>query len=76
MNGALKIDTEDEDTIDSMRKRFKKNHVKRLNAGECTIDAGLIYVDILNCLEKIGDHTFNIAQVLMAGESAAIGKPQ
>ncbi|QAR32487.1 Na/Pi cotransporter family protein [Geovibrio thiophilus] len=75
MNGTSKIDTEDEDIIDSLRKRFKKNHVKRLNAGECTIDAGLIYVDILNCLEKIGDHTFNIAQVLMAGENAPVANP-
>jgi phosphate:Na+ symporter len=60
------INTDDEDTIDSMRKKFKKNHIKRLNDGECTIDAGLIYVDILNHLEKIGDHTFNIAHVLMS----------
>ena len=75
VSGSNNIDTEDEDIIDSMRKRFKKNHVKRLNANECTIDAGLIYVDILNCLEKIGDHTFNIAQVLMTSESAPIGRP-
>jgi phosphate:Na+ symporter len=75
VNGSNNIDTEDEDIIDSMRKRFKKNHVKRLNANECSIDAGLIYVDILNCLEKIGDHTFNIAQVLMTSESAPISRP-
>lgn len=63
---AVRINTDDEDVIDAMRKKFKKNHIKRLNAGECSIDAGLIYVDILNNLEKIGDHTFNIAHVLMA----------
>ena len=73
-NGSnTEIETDDEDLIDSMRKRFKKNHIKRLNAGECTVDAGLIYVDILNNLERIGDHTFNIAQILMTTEDAPVG---
>lgn len=59
------IDTEDENIIDKLRKEFKGNHMKRLNEGICTVDAGIVYVDILNNLEKAGDHTFNIAQILM-----------
>ncbi|WP_022851907.1 Na/Pi cotransporter family protein [Limisalsivibrio acetivorans] len=61
------VDTEDEDTIDTMRKKFKKNHMKRLSSGSCSIDAGIVYVDVLNHLEKIGDHTFNIAQAITEG---------
>lgn len=62
------VPTEDEDVIDAMRKRYRKNHVKRLNSGSCSIDAGLIFVDILNNLERVGDHTFNIAQVIIGAE--------
>jgi phosphate:Na+ symporter len=69
LEAVPRVDTEDEDNIDALRKKFKKNHVKRLNSGECSIDAGLLYVDILNNLEKIGDHTFNIAQVIISAEN-------
>jgi phosphate:Na+ symporter len=58
------INTEDENIIDRLRKEFKNNHMKRLNEGVCTVDAGIVYVDILNNLEKAGDHTFNIAQLI------------
>jgi phosphate:Na+ symporter len=60
----VNINTEDENIIDKLRKEFKNNHMKRLNEGVCTVDAGIVYVDILNNLEKAGDHTFNIAQLL------------
>jgi len=59
------IDTEDENTIDKMRKRFKKNHLDRLQNGACSVETGILFVDILNNLEKAGDQAFNIAQVVM-----------
>jgi len=57
--------TEDEDSIDTMRKKFKNNHMKRLSSGSCNINSGIMFVDIINNLEKIGDHVYNIAQVMM-----------
>jgi phosphate:Na+ symporter len=51
-----------EDKIDGMHKSFRKNHLKRLNKGICSLEAGMHFVDILNALEKVGDHTFSIAQ--------------
>jgi len=59
------IDTEDENTIDKMRKQFKKHHLKRLQSGSCSVETGILFVDILNNLEKTGDQAFNIAQVVM-----------
>jgi len=59
------IDTEDENTIDKMRKQFKKHHLKRLQKGSCSVETGILFVDILNNLEKTGDQAFNIAQVVM-----------
>jgi phosphate:Na+ symporter len=52
-----------EDRIDDLHKTFRKNHLKRLNKGICSLDAGMNFVDILNALEKVGDFTFSIAQI-------------
>jgi len=63
--GSVKsLNTEDEDLIDKMRKTSKKNHMKRLSKGICELNSGLVFVDIVNNLEKIGDHAYNIAQVI------------
>lgn len=64
-NLPREIDTRDEDLIDEMRRKLKKSHIKRLNKGECDVKAGLIYMDVINGLEKAGDNAFNIAQVVM-----------
>lgn len=65
-NKRIKEDmSAEEETIDKMRKTFKKNHIKRLNDGQCTLSTGLIYVDMLNSLEKIGDNSYGIAQTLI-----------
>ncbi len=60
---AVNID-ESEEIIDKQRKTFKKNHIKRLNAGNCSLDAGLLFVDILSTLEKTGDDVYSVAQLL------------
>lgn len=59
-----RIDTEDENTIDQMRREFKKRHLDRLQSGSCSVETGILFVDILNNLEKTGDQAFNIAQVV------------
>jgi phosphate:Na+ symporter len=59
------INTKDEDLIDEMRWQLKKNHIERLNKGQCDVGAGLVYVDIINGLEKVGDQAYNIAGVIM-----------
>ncbi len=60
------FDTQDENLIDQLRRQFKNNHIGRLNLGECTVDCGILFVDILNNLEKTGDNAFNIAQEILA----------
>ncbi|MCD8553049.1 Na/Pi cotransporter family protein [Seleniivibrio sp.] len=59
------IDLNDEELVDSLRKKFKNNHMHRLNEGKCNINSGLIFVDIVNNLEKAADHVYNIAQVMV-----------
>lgn len=58
---ALKV-IEYETEIDRMEKTFRKKHIIRLNEGLCTPNSGMIYVDIISNLERIGDHAVNIAE--------------
>ena len=53
-----------EDSIDLMREEMREKHLTRLRQGVCTVDPGLIMVDMLYQFEKIGDYCFNIAQAL------------
>lgn len=53
-----------EDTIDDMREEMKSNHLMRLQSGACTVDPGLILVDMLSAFEKLGDFCYNIAQAV------------
>lgn len=51
-----------EEQVDIMEKSCKSNHIKRLNNNLCSIDNGVIYLDIITNLERISDHAVNIAQ--------------
>ncbi len=56
---------EHERTLDKMERKLRKQHVLRLNNGSCTPQAGLVFVDILSNLERVGDHSKNIAETLI-----------
>ena len=53
-----------EDDIDGMREDMRGNYIMRLQSGLCTVDPGLIFVDMLTSFEKIGDFCYNIAQAV------------
>ena len=50
-----------EEVIDTLSKKVKENHIKRLQSGKCTIEMGFILEDILTGLERVSDHCSNIA---------------
>ncbi|MBT3540926.1 MAG: Na/Pi cotransporter family protein [Opitutae bacterium] len=52
-----------EDRIDASRKSLRKNAVKRMQDKE-NLKAEMIYVDILNEMERIGNDSLNIVQAL------------
>ena len=56
-----------EDLINRMQIDLRKVHVMRLNSGACEIYAGMIFLDCVDFLEKIGDHLANISQGLLGG---------
>ncbi|MEE0958181.1 MAG: Na/Pi cotransporter family protein [Ruminococcus sp.] len=52
---------EAESSLDSHVKRYKYNHIARMNSGECSAENGTIYLDMLTILERVGDHANNVA---------------
>src|SRR5699024_2744784 len=54
-----------EDQIDKLERKFRKKHIIRMNEGLCTGSAGIVFVDIISNLERIGDHAVNIAEEVL-----------
>lgn len=54
-----------EEQLDDMERKFRKNHIIRVNEGLCDATAGIVFVDILSNLERIGDHAMNIAEEIL-----------
>lgn len=49
-------------TLTSLVKKCTEQHVHRLEIGKCHVQAGVIYLDALGHLERVGDHLVNIAE--------------
>jgi phosphate:Na+ symporter len=47
--------------IDDKERELQQNHVDRLTRNECTPEAGMIFSDIVSGLERVADHSTNIA---------------
>jgi phosphate:Na+ symporter len=60
----MKEAREIEDKINSMEEEMKVNHLMRLQSGVCTVDPGLIFVNILTAFEKMGGFCYNISQAV------------
>lgn len=54
-----------EETIDMIQETLKNRHVERLKEGKCSIEGGVVLLDILTNLERIADHCSNIALYIL-----------
>ncbi len=50
-----------EQVIDDLKEKLRTSHIHRLSKGECSIEAGFVWSDLLHDLERISDHCSNIA---------------
>lgn len=55
-----------EDQVDDLERQYQANHVARLTKNECTPEAGMIFSDIVSGLERVADHSVNIAYSMIA----------
>lgn len=49
-----------EAVVDELCDKLKLGHVERLKKGDCTIEAGIAFNDLITDLERIGDHCNNV----------------
>ncbi len=71
-NGAAKAIEPLEETIDDMIMILRDRHTKRLKSGACTIDSGLIFMEMLTYMERASDQCSSIAVMMLARSNAAI----
>lgn len=50
-----------EQVIDDLKEELRTRHIRRMQQGTCGIEAGFIWSDLLNDLERVSDHCSNIA---------------
>lgn len=54
-----------EKEIDRLERHNRKRHIIRMNQGLCDGASGIVFVDILSNLERVGDHAVNIAEEVL-----------
>ncbi len=50
-----------EQVIDDLKAKMRDGHISRLQTGECSIEAGFVWTDMLTNLERTADHCSNVA---------------
>ena len=56
-----------ENKLNRMQVQFRRRHVQRMTDGKCSAEAGVIFIDLVDNVEKIGDHLTNVAQSVIGG---------
>ncbi|KRG08219.1 Na/Pi cotransporter family protein [Staphylococcus sp. NAM3COL9] len=49
----------------TLEHNLRKKHIKRLSSGECSPEGGLLYLDMIAILERIGYHSRNISEAMI-----------
>ena len=62
-----------EEVIDVLKEQLRSRHILRLQKGECTIEAGFVWSDLLTALERVADHCSNVAGCVVEMSRASLG---
>lgn len=60
-----------ENEIDDMERQLQNNHIERLTSDQCQAHAGMIFTDVVSGLERIADHSTNIAFSILKDDPEA-----
>ncbi|UII34489.1 Na/Pi cotransporter family protein [Fulvivirga ulvae] len=66
---SLNEAVEQEAAINKKRDRLRKKHLKNIEKGDYDIMSGIVYSDLYNLLERVGDHIINVSEAV-TGELA------
>ena len=59
-----------EEVIDTLCYELKNRHIKRVQSGNCTLNQGFVFNDLLGNYERIADYCSNIAVAMIELQSA------
>lgn len=51
--------------IDRLKELLRARHIDRLRIGDCSIEAGFVWSDLITNMERVSDHCSNIAGCVM-----------
>jgi phosphate:Na+ symporter len=54
-----------EEEIDQMERNLQTAHIRRLERGDCSPEAGIFFTDVVSDIERVCDHGMNIAFALI-----------
>ncbi|MBN2711284.1 MAG: Na/Pi cotransporter family protein, partial [Planctomycetes bacterium] len=57
--------------LKDLEKEFRKAHVERHESGECNINSGVVFLDLISNMHRVGSHLINIVE---AASIAVIGE--
>ena len=60
-----------EEVVDSIQEKLERAHMKRLKQKECSVEAGVVFLEIISNMERISDHCSNIAVAILQAKSDA-----
>ena len=50
-----------EQVINNLKAELRAKHSRRMENGECSVENGMLFFDIVNSFERIADHCSNLA---------------
>ena len=67
-----------EQIVDELKETLRTRHILRLQKGECSVDAGFVWSDLLTNLKRVADHCSNISGCVLdtAGHTMNIHQNQ
>lgn len=65
--GDAAVTVASEKKVDEMEDYLRTKHILRLSNMECQPKSGVVFLDMLTHLERISDHSLNVAQVVLNG---------
>lgn len=58
--------------IDAQQRQYRDSHIQRLTAGVCTPIAGILFLDVISNMERVGDHAMNIADAVAGSNEEVV----
>ncbi|MBC7959095.1 MAG: Na/Pi cotransporter family protein [Vallitaleaceae bacterium] len=57
-----------EEASDNCFEQSLNNHIKRLEGSKCSVEAGIIFVDLITHMERIADHIYKVFMISISDE--------